>query len=132
MRHVKYLFSTLLLLLCCVSVSAQVEINGIRYNLKLELKTAEVTSGSYQYFSTVTIPSTVTYDNQEYQVTSIGSSVFNGCSGLTAITIPESVTSIGERTFYKCSNLTSIAIPKGVTSIENGAFYSCRSMETIV
>ena len=131
MRHVKYLFSTLLLLLCCVSVSAQVEINGIRYNLKLELKTAEVTSGSYQYFSTVTIPSTVTYDNQEYQVTSIGSSVFNGCSGLTAITIPESVTSIGERTFYKCSDLTSIAIPKGVTSIENGVFYGCSSLTSI-
>ncbi len=41
-------------------------------------------------------------------VTSIGQSAFNGCTGLTSITIPDSVTFIGVWAFSSCSNLTSV------------------------
>ena len=44
-------------------------------------------------------------------VTSIGDRAFEGCSGLTSITIPSSVTSIGMYAFYGCSNLESITLP---------------------
>ena len=43
-------------------------------------------------------------------VTSIGSSAFRGCSGLTFVTIPNSVTSIGNYAFSNCSGLTSINV----------------------
>jgi len=42
-------------------------------------------------------------------VTTIGSSTFYGCSGLTSIMIPSSVTSIGSSAFSGCSGLTSIS-----------------------
>ena len=35
-------------------------------------------------------------------LTSIGNYAFDGCDGLTSITIPENVTSIGEHAFYGC------------------------------
>ena len=38
----------------------------------------------------------------------IGSDAFNGCSGLTSITIPNSVTSIGGSAFAKCGNLENV------------------------
>ena len=64
-------------------------------------------------------------------VTSIGSSAFQGCSGLTSVTIPDSVTSIGSSAFQGCSGLTSITIPDSVTSIGSGAFESCSSLTSI-
>jgi len=43
-------------------------------------------------------------------VTSIESSAFYGCSGLTNVTIPNSVTSIGSQAFSGCSGLTNVNI----------------------
>ena len=41
-------------------------------------------------------------------MTSIGWDAFNGCTGLTSITIPSSVTSIGSSAFNGCTGLTTI------------------------
>ena len=64
-------------------------------------------------------------------MTSIGSSAFEGCSGLTSINIPNSVTSIGSFAFRGCSGLTSINIPNSVTSIGSDAFRDCRSLVSV-
>ncbi len=79
------------------------------------------------------IPGKVTNpDNSvEYTVTSIGSSAFEGCSGLTSVTIPNTVTNTGEYAFWGCSGLTSVTIPNSVTSIGSGAFAGCRRLTTV-
>ena len=64
-------------------------------------------------------------------VTSIGSSAFHDCSGLTSVTIPNSVTSIGQSAFLNCSGLTSVTIPNSVTSIGSSAFYDCTALESV-
>ena len=64
-------------------------------------------------------------------VTSIGTYAFQGCTGLTSITIPEGVTSIGGAAFQGCTSLTSISIPEGVMTIGNYAFLGCTGLTSI-
>ena len=64
-------------------------------------------------------------------VKSIEYGAFSGCSGLTSVTIPDSVTSIGERAFYGCSGLTSVTIPEGVTRIGYNAFNDCSNLARV-
>ena len=61
----------------------------------------------------------------------IGDSVFDGCSGLTSVTIGNGVTSIGEYAFLRCSGLKSVTIPDGVTSIGEGAFSDCDGLTSV-
>lgn len=56
---------------------------------------------------------------------------YEGCSGLTSVSIPNSITSIGEGAFRYCSGLTSITIPNGVTNIGDYAFYGCSGLEEV-
>ena len=114
-----------------IFANASVEINGIYYNLISESHSAEVTSGTNNYSGSIVIPQSVTYNDIEYSVTSIGSSAFSGCSGLTNITISNSVTNIGRYAFLRCSSLISINIPNSVTSIEGSAFEKCSGLTSV-
>jgi len=64
-------------------------------------------------------------------VTAIGWGAFDGCYGLTSITLPSGLTEIGIQTFFNCANLTTIEIPAGVTSIGMSAFYNCSNLVSI-
>ena len=64
-------------------------------------------------------------------VTKIGCYALFNCIGLTSLTLPSSVTSIGDYAFQDCSGLTSLTIPSGVTSIGNQAFYDCSGLTSL-
>jgi len=67
-------------------------------------------------------------------VTSIGSSAFNGCSGLTSITIPAGVTYLDTWAFSSCTNLTSITVAEGNENYSSldGILYNKDKTELIV
>lgn len=64
-------------------------------------------------------------------VTSIENYAFDGCNGLTSITIPDSVTSIGNNAFQGCSSLLEITVPNGIQSIGIDAFSDCTNLANI-
>ena len=64
-------------------------------------------------------------------MTRIGESTFEGCTGLTSITIPDNVTNIGNYAFKRCTGLTSIIIPDSVTRFGEGALEGCTSLTSI-
>lgn len=61
-------------------------------------------SGSLQ------IPSMVRNEGSMYNVTSIAESGFEGCTGISSVTIPASITTIGDKGFYGCSGLTELTV----------------------
>lgn len=65
-------------------------------------------------------------------VTSIGSSAFSGCIGLTSMEIPDSITRIESAAFADCDNLAFVSIPNSVTSIGESAFSRCYALTSVV
>jgi hypothetical protein len=64
-------------------------------------------------------------------VASIGPMAFNGCAGLTCITIPDSVTTIGYSAFSGCINLSSAMISESVIAIGHWAFHDCANLTRV-
>ena len=154
-NSLRALFLSLAVLLSLPMLAAQVEIDGIRYDLVAETTQATVIEKrGVKYSGEVIIPESVEHEGTAYSVTSIGERAFqycfdltsvtipNGvtsiggwafqdCSGLTSVTIPNSVTSIGLEAFLRCSGLTSVTIPNSVTSIGDDAFYRCDGLTSV-
>lgn len=124
-------------LLTIASYAYDVEVDGIYYNLNAGTKEATVTnSATYSYMysdytGSVVIPESITSNGTKYKVTEIGVYAFNGCSGLTSISIANSVTHIRQWAFEGCTGLTSVTIPNSVTTVEDWAFMACYGLTTI-
>ena len=85
----------------------------------LDLSDAKIVEGGSAYYSDRDDGFIYTSNDK------LGDYVFNGCSGLTSLTLPSSVTEIGEAAFLNCRGLTNFTIPSGVTKIGAGAFFCC-------
>ena len=99
--------------------------DGVRYSIYEGKATVE---GQSNAIATANIKEKISYEGNEYTVTTIVDSAFVDCTRLTSVEIPNSVTSIGEYAFYGCTGLTSIVIPNSVTTIGHGAFWDCTSL----
>ena len=122
MNKSKILRAVLAAVLSLVATAASAhdfEVDGIYYKYNGDGTVSVTFKGSTydeyadEYTGDVTIPSSVTYSGTTYSVTAIGDNAFQGCSGLTSVTIPNSVNSIGYAAFSSCSGLESIVVESG-------------------
>ena len=91
----------------------------------LDLSEAKIVEGGDWYY----------YNNYDYQYHTsndvIGDYAFEGCSGLTSLTLPAGITEIGDCAFEGCSGLTSLTLPAGITSIGSYAFKGCSGLTSL-
>lgn len=136
----KYIFVCLLaLLLPCLAVAHDFEVDGIYYNITSEeRKTVEVTDpsdkkvvdGGYKFYKDVVfIPEKVSYDGKEYTVTAIGERAFENNYELLSVVMPNTIRSIKEFAFSGCISLKSLTISSAVSEIGDYAFMGLRSLE---
>lgn len=97
------------------------------YTYSISSGKAVITDVDTAVTGTLAIPPTL----EGCPVTTIGYRAFEGCTGLTGVTIPASVTFIDGRAFYGCTGLTSITIPDAVTSLGNFAFQDYTALASI-
>ena len=67
----------------------------------------------------------------DYDITVIGAGAFEGCVGLTSISIPSNIDEIRANAFAGCTGLTSLTISGGVESIGAQAFRNCIGLTEI-
>ncbi|MBR4829099.1 MAG: leucine-rich repeat domain-containing protein [Muribaculaceae bacterium] len=74
----------------------------------------------------ISIPTSISYNGNNYTVTRIRMNAFIGCGKLTgSLTIPNTVTYLGENAFLGCSGLTELDLGNSVDTIGPAAFYGC-------
>lgn len=56
------------------------------------------------------------------------SKMFQDCSYLTSVSLPNGLTSISDYAFDKCTNLALTSLPDGITSIGSLAFANCTKL----
>ena len=85
------------------------------------------------YVEEIVLPDTIVkfYGPSAMEVDWSHSGVFQDCSNLKKINIPESVTDIPSATFRNCSSLENIILPQKLTSIRWRAFYNCTSLKKL-
>ncbi len=118
------------------------EVDGIYYNITDPIfttnpnaKEVEVTYKERNkpcYSGDMVIPSTVSYNGEQYSVRGIEYLAFKDCSGLTTITLPNSIYYIESEAFSGCSGLSSINLPDPLTYIGDHLFFGCSSLTSII
>ena len=99
------------------------KIGSLYYDLQEDLTAKLVNDDSYANLSgELTIPSSVAYGDFTYSVTAMGEKVFQDCSMLTKVVLPNTITKIPNRSFWKCSALTDVTLPVSLETIEWYAF----------
>ncbi len=103
--------------------------DNIRYALNENLAT--VARQPITNETSIIIPTSITYKNKVYNVTSIGNHAFSNNKSIITVTIPDSITTIEGYVFSGCTNLKEVIMSKNVTSLGYDTFGDCESLTNV-
>lgn len=103
------------------AVAVAYNIAGSRFNSRLPSL----------YEGDITIPRTVTYNECEYEVVSIGAFSFNNAPNVTSVMIPDTIESIDDYAFNQ-ARISAFAIPESVAAIGEFAFFGTAISEITI
>lgn len=104
-------------------------LDNIRYALNNDV--AVVARQPISNETSIIIPTSVTYKNNDYYVTRIVGHAFSNNTSITTVTIPDSITEIEGYAFAGCSNLAEVILSKNVTRLGFVAFDDCESLKIV-
>lgn len=102
-----------------------VEIDGVQYILEND---EVILANCLNYDNKFYLSENITFNNVEYNVTTIGKEAFINNSLLTEIILTENLKAIEQSAFINCDNLTEIFITNNIGVIGANAFYGCDSL----
>ena len=129
------IYSNVLALDDFVEIKTDIEVNNLIFSVgTYNGERAAICEGlkDKKEITDLIIPDEIVYEGDKYSVIEIRQSAFEGCSGLTSVTIPNSVTEIGECAFRVCSRLKELTLKDGTEtlSIDSWTFSNC-PLETL-
>ena len=80
------------------------------------------------YFAPRNLQGDITLDST---LTTIPSSAFQNCTGITSVTLPDNITEIADGAFTGCTGLTEIFFNSKLTTIGEYAFCKCTSLSIV-
>ena len=124
MKHLKHLFTALLLMVVTVANAYDFEVDGIYYNIVSET-TVSVAGKNSTVVGEVVIPDKVAYNGATYIIRSIAQNAFSRRTEMTSVIIGDSVKTIATSAFYNCSGLKEVTIGYSVSKIDTYSFSGC-------
>ena len=90
-----------------------------------------ITSVGQEAFAECTSLKTISFENDENTIT-FGNNVFNGCTVLNNVTIPNSITEIADGMFRGCVSLKNVTLHNGITRIGHyGLAFTGATLESL-
>ena len=105
-------------------------IGGVTYDFNSSTHTATI-AGIDASIESFTTPEKVTYDNIEYDVTTIRDYALISNSNLKTLTITPNITSLGISCFSNCDKLETVTII-GTPKIKRCAFEGCKALKNVI
>lgn len=114
-----------------ITTGKLVTIRGATFSELTSLKEVVISSSlkeiQYNAFQSCTALTKVSFA-EDGNFTSLSQQAFIGCTGLKAITLPNTITSMGNCVFQNCTNLESVTWPTSYANIPNDTFNGCKSL----
>ncbi len=135
--------------ICSYAFEGCTGLTGLTLDNWLDIIGSFAFSGCSGIRGTVTLPENISVGNSAFEwcegieafvlphnivFTNNGGSqgyVFQGCTGLTELDIPEGWMATGQSNFVLCSNLQSVHLPESLTIIDWGSFSECTNLSEI-